>query len=104
MAVGIPGMLLALLTWQIKEPPRGLSEGLISSESKNPLKETFKELVGLTPFGLLGSDKFKKELSIKRLLSLRIYTKTYFLDKNYKKELKTFSIIMFKLEIILFLN
>jgi MFS family permease len=79
MAVGIPGMLLALLTWQIKEPPRGLSEGLMSSESKNPLKETFKELVGLTPFGLLGSDNFKKELFVNIIFTVSILLASYYL-------------------------
>ena len=84
MAVGIPGMLLALLTWQIKEPPRGLSEGLISSESKNPLKETFKELVGLTPFGLVGSDNFKKELSINIIFTVLIFRFLLSLRSNWR--------------------
>ena len=77
MAVGLPGMLLALLTWQIKEPPRGLSEGLISSESKNPLKETFKELVGLTPFGLVGSENFRKELTVNIIFTVSILLTSY---------------------------
>ena len=34
MAVGIPGILLALITWQIKEPPRGLSEGLTETKKE----------------------------------------------------------------------
>ena len=35
MAVGLPGILLALITWQIKEPPRGLSEGLTETTAAN---------------------------------------------------------------------
>ena len=42
MAVGLPGILLALLTWQIKEPPRGLSEGIKDIKKENPLKAAFK--------------------------------------------------------------
>ena len=30
IAVGLPGLLLALVTWQIKEPIRGLSDGTVS--------------------------------------------------------------------------
>jgi len=36
MAVGLPGILLALITWQIKEPPRGLSEGLAETKKRKP--------------------------------------------------------------------
>ena len=71
MAVGLPGILLALITWQIKEPPRGLSEGLTETKKENPLKAVFGELVGLTPIGLLQAKNTQKELL--RNLALLIF-------------------------------
>ena len=62
MAVGLPGILLAIITWQIKEPPRGLSEGLKETKNENPLSAAFKEFVGLTPLGLINSENKTKEL------------------------------------------
>ena len=62
MAVGLPGILLALITWQIKEPPRGLSEGLTNSKKENPLKASFGELMGLTPIGLFQAENPQREL------------------------------------------
>ena len=54
IAVGLPGLLLAILTWQIKEPPRGLSDGIKTSEHPEPFKQTFKEFLGLTPIPIMN--------------------------------------------------
>ena len=43
-AVGIPGILMALWVATIKEPVRGISEGLVMPEHPAPFKEAWKEL------------------------------------------------------------
>ena len=50
IAVGLPGLLLALVTWRIKEPKRGLSDGIETNQHPHPFKEMLKEMIGLTPF------------------------------------------------------
>jgi MFS family permease len=79
MAVGLPGILLALLTWQIKEPPRGLSEGLTETKKENPLKAAFGELVGLTPIGLLQAENTQKELLRNFALLIFVLSGAYWL-------------------------
>ena len=49
-AVGIPGILMALWVATIKEPVRGISEGLIAPKHPTPFKEVWKDIQGLTPF------------------------------------------------------
>ena len=54
-AVGVPGVLMALWVATIKEPIRGISEGLIAATHPTPFKEAWKELQALTPlFNLIG--------------------------------------------------
>ena len=72
MAVGIPGLILAGITWRIKEPPRGLSENLDSPNNSAPFREMMKEFVGITPVGLLNSNSPFKSLIINLLLGLVI--------------------------------
>ena len=79
MAVGLPGILLALLTWQIKEPPRGLSEGIKDIKKENPLKAAFKEFVGLSPIGLLESKNKYKELFGNLILFCFVFFSCYWL-------------------------
>ena len=79
MAVGLPGILLALITWQIKEPPRGLSEGLTETKKENPLKAAFGELVGLTPIGLLQAQNTQKELLRNFALLIFVLSSAYWL-------------------------
>ena len=79
MAVGLPGILLALITWQIKEPPRGLSEGLTETKKENPLKAAFGELVGLTPIGLLQAENTQKELLRNFALLIFVLSAAYWL-------------------------
>ena len=79
MAVGLPGILLALITWQIKEPPRGLSEGLTEIKKENPLKAAFGELIGLTPIGLLQSENASKEFIRNFALLIFVLSGAYWL-------------------------
>ena len=48
-AVGLPGVLLAAWVATLKEPLRGLSEGIKTIQHPHPFKETWKELKSLLP-------------------------------------------------------
>ena len=76
MGVGIPGIILALFTWQIKEPKRGMSDGIETPEHPHPFKEMLNEFVGITPLALL---QYKKLLGINFLIALMIVIAGYFL-------------------------
>lgn len=73
IAVGLPGLLLALVTWQIKEPKRGLSDGIETTQHPHPFKEMLKEMIGLTPFALMGQEKIVKNLFINFSIALFIF-------------------------------
>ena len=81
MAVGIPGLLVAILTWQIREPKRGMSDGIHSEEISQPLKELLKEFVGLTPFTFFLFPQAKKLLLINGLFLLSYLLISYILIK-----------------------
>jgi len=49
LAVGIPGILLAFWVWTLREPVRGMSEGLEPPPAKSPVRETLSELLRVTP-------------------------------------------------------
>ncbi|MBX7528387.1 spinster family MFS transporter [Qipengyuania vesicularis] len=54
--VGLPGLLLALLVFTLREPVRGQSEGIVTPPSKDPFRGFFKELVAvIPPFTLFGA-------------------------------------------------
>lgn len=49
-AVGIPGLLMALWVWTLREPVRGLSEGIpIADKHPHPFREFFRELGSIIP-------------------------------------------------------
>jgi len=48
-AVGLPGILLAIWVATIREPVRGISEGLVTPPHPAPFREAWKELQALTP-------------------------------------------------------
>ncbi len=48
-AVGLPGILLAFWVWTLREPARGLSEGLISVEHPHPFREAGQALMAVLP-------------------------------------------------------
>ena len=73
MIVGLPGVILAFFTWGIVEPKRGGSEGIETPEEKHPFKMMFKEFIGISPFGILYSDKPMKPLVINILLGSLIF-------------------------------
>ena len=54
--VGLPGLLLALLVWTLKEPVRGISDGIESPTSPHPFKDFFAEMMTvIPPFTLIGA-------------------------------------------------
>jgi MFS family permease len=54
-AVGIPGLLMALWVWTLREPERGLSEGLTTPTHPHPFREAGKSLFSvLPPFTLVS--------------------------------------------------
>ena len=54
--VGLPGLLLALLVFTLREPVRGQSEGIVTPPAKDPFRGFFKELVAvIPPFTLIGA-------------------------------------------------
>lgn len=56
MAVGIPGLILALWVATLREPVRGEADGIVTSTSPNPFSDFFGELVTIIPpFTLIGA-------------------------------------------------
>jgi MFS family permease len=53
IAVGLPGLLLALWVATIREPVRGAIDGIPSPSEPHPFKGFFVELLDLTPLGAL---------------------------------------------------
>ncbi len=55
MAVGIPGILMALWVRTLREPTRGISEGLVAEKHPHPFKLLGQELLAvIPPFNLVG--------------------------------------------------
>jgi MFS family permease len=54
--VGLPGLLLALLVFTLREPVRGQSEGIVTPPPKDPFRGFLRELVAvIPPFTLIGA-------------------------------------------------
>jgi len=79
IAVGLPGLLLALVTWKIKEPIRGLSDGIETPKNPTPFKEMFKEMIGLTPFSLIGQENVERNVLINLVIGFLIFSLCYLL-------------------------
>lgn len=47
--VGIPGILMAVWVWTLREPARGMSEGIITPPHPHPFKEAGVELMSVLP-------------------------------------------------------
>jgi hypothetical protein len=59
MAVGLPGLLMAVWVRTLKEPIRGMSEGLVSAEHPTPFREFGNELMAVVPgFSLVSLARF----------------------------------------------
>lgn len=58
MAVGLPGLLLAGLVATLREPLRGLSDGIVTKGSESPFRDFVGELVTIIPpFTLIGAGR-----------------------------------------------
>lgn len=49
LAVGIPGILVALWVATLREPVRGLSEGIVTPPAERPFRAFFEELLTIVP-------------------------------------------------------
>ena len=49
VAVGLPGLVMAVWVATLREPVRGLSEGLVTPEHPHPFRTTFQELMAVLP-------------------------------------------------------
>ena len=47
--VGLPGLLLSLLVWTLREPVRGVSEGLVTEPEPHPFRVTLESLASVLP-------------------------------------------------------
>lgn len=48
-AVGLPGLIMALWVWSLREPRRGASEGLVTPDHPHPFRETWRSLMAVLP-------------------------------------------------------
>src|SRR5690606_23127114 len=56
LAVGVPGLLVALWVATLREPARGAMDGVVSPSSPNPFHEFFRDLSTIVPpFTLIGA-------------------------------------------------
>ena len=66
--VGLPGLLMAILVYTLREPRRGQSEGLFIASHPHPFKETWKELQSILPvinlFNLGRMQESKKNITM----------------------------------------
>ncbi|HAH67478.1 MAG TPA: MFS transporter, partial [Gammaproteobacteria bacterium] len=79
--VGLPGILLAFFTWQIKEPKRGGSEGIESVITTDPLTALKEEFVGISPFVIFAANKRLKATIINLLMATVISSICFLLYK-----------------------
>jgi MFS family permease len=69
LAVGIPGLLLALWVSTLKEPIRGLSEGIIMPKEPHPWPKFFTELSSvIPPFTLFHAASFGRKALVNNVL------------------------------------
>ncbi len=82
MAVGFPGVVLAVVTYTfIKEPIRGLSEGIETKPSNSPFLDTFKEFLGLTPLSLIGTRNFLNKMLFNFIMGFLLFLSCFYLYK-----------------------
>lgn len=69
LAVGIPGLLLAILVSTLREPIRGLSEGIIMPKEPKPWPKFFTELSSvIPPFTLFHAASFGRKALIENII------------------------------------
>jgi MFS family permease len=79
--VGMPGVLLAFLTWQIREPKRGGSEGIESVITESPLSALKNEFIGISPFVILKTEKRLQAFFTNLIFAILISSTCFFLYK-----------------------
>jgi MFS family permease len=73
LAVGIPGLILAFWVSTLKEPIRGLSEGIIMPKEPRPWPKFFTELSSvIPPFTLFHAASFGRTALLKNILGLLV--------------------------------
>jgi MFS family permease len=73
LAVGIPGLLLAIWVSTLKEPIRGLSEGIIMPKEPRPWPKFFTELSSvIPPFTLFHAASFGRTALLQNILGLAV--------------------------------
>ncbi|MEM7016562.1 MAG: MFS transporter [Pseudomonadota bacterium] len=75
MAVGIPGILMALWVRTLREPKRGISEGLVTEEHPAPFSVLKTELMSMLPiFNLIGLKQAGGSLTVNGIAAVAIAT------------------------------
>lgn len=73
MAVGLPGLLLALWVFTLREPMRGQSEGLVAPPHPAPFKSFFEDLVAIIPpLTLIGAARGGANALLRNLIVLAL--------------------------------
>lgn len=49
IAVSVPALFVALIMWRVREPPRGISDGLVQPGDAQPFRRAGQELLALLP-------------------------------------------------------
>jgi len=49
IVVAVPGMLLALLVARLREPPRGVSDGIIQASDPHPFRKSWQDFLAVVP-------------------------------------------------------
>jgi MFS family permease len=80
LAVGLPGLLLALWVASLKEPIRGIADGIVAPREPRPWPKFFTELSSvIPPFTLLHAATFGTRAAVINLIALVVATMTAFL-------------------------
>lgn len=73
MAVGIPGLLLALWVSTLREPIRGLSEGIVMPVEPNPFRKFLSELASvMPPFTIIHAAQHGPRALVANLMGLAV--------------------------------
>ncbi|NKB99320.1 MAG: MFS transporter [Pseudomonadales bacterium] len=80
MAVGIPGLIMAIWVRTLREPTRGISEGLVTEKHPHPFRLLGQELLAVVPpFNLVGLRSHPKVLQTNLKLAALIALTAWFL-------------------------
>jgi MFS family permease len=80
LAVGLPGLLLAIWVASLKEPIRGIADGIVAPREPKPWPKFFTELSSvLPPLTLLHAASFGTRAAVINLIALAVAASTAFL-------------------------